>query len=76
MYVLRNLWLEGAGSMIDLLTQVQPYLNYQENLLVEDIERNKWLGNLVNVHEVLHIVYIYFEHVFALPEREKTLTPI
>lgn len=39
------MWLKEPGRITDLLTMAQPYINYKENILAEDIYKNKKNGN-------------------------------
>lgn len=40
-----NMWLKEPGRITDLLTMAQPYINYKENILAEDMCKNKKNGN-------------------------------
>lgn len=40
--------LEGARSLTDILARAQPYINYEEKPLVEEVERGRGSGNPMN----------------------------
>lgn len=44
----KEIGLEGARSLTDILTRAQPYINYEEKPLVEEVERGRGSGNPVN----------------------------
>lgn len=40
LYVSKQTWLEGTESLNDLVTRAQSYINYEEEIMSKDIEKD------------------------------------